>query len=147
MDVVSPEKFSVDQITDQFLVVFCPKTDPRLTKNVAKTCRAKRVLLCAIDQPLYCDVVNVSLFDKGRLRVTVGTGGSAPAVARKIREGLEASLKDVPLDKYLDDLAALHEKLEHEIPNPPDRIPHLLKAAEGFEFKASVKFPPDWRPR
>lgn len=147
VEVVAPDKFSVDQITDQFLVISCPKHDEPFTKKVADRCREKRVLLCAIDQPAYCDVVNVSLFDKGRLRVTIGTGGAAPAVARKIREGLETSFKDVPLEQFLDDLAALREKLEKEIPNPPDRIPHLLKAAEGFEFKATVKFPPNWRPK
>ncbi len=145
--VTTPDKFKVDQITDQFFVVYCPKDNPEQTKQVAARCKEKRVLLCAIDQPAYCDVVNVSLFDKGRLRFTIGTGGAAPAVARKIREGLELSFKDVPLDQFLDDLAALREKLEHEIPNPPDRIPHLLKAAEGFEFKATVKFPPNWRPK
>lgn len=147
VDVVVPDKFKLTQIRDQFLVVYCPKNNSAQTKKVAAACRAKRVLLCAIDQPAYCDVVNVSVFDKGRLRVTMGTGGAAPAVARKIREGLETSLKDVPLDKFLDDLAALREKLEHEIPNPPERIPHLLKAADGFEFKATVKFPSHWRPK
>jgi siroheme synthase-like protein len=126
-------------------VVLCVKTDPDLTKKVAAVCREKRVLLCAIDQPAYCDVVNVSVFDKGRLRVTIGTGGAAPAIARKIRVGLEESLKDVPLEAFLDDLASLREKLEHEVPNPKDRIPKLLEAAEGFEFKASVRLPSSWR--
>lgn len=142
-----PAKFSIDQIEDQFFVILCVKTDAALTKKVAARCREKRVLLCAIDQPAYCDVVNVSVFDKGRLRMTIGTGGAAPAVARKIRMGLEESLKDAPLEQYLDELAELREKLEKEIPNPPDRIPHLLKAAEGFEFKASMTFPPNWRPK
>ncbi len=142
--VVAPKDFNLSQIKDQFLVIFCPKTDAELTRKVAAACRQKRVLLCAIDQPAYCDVVNVSVFDKGRLRVTIGTGGAAPAVARKIREGLEASLKDVPLEDFLDDLAALRERLEKEIPNPPDRIPKLLEAAEGFEFRASVTLPAKW---
>lgn len=143
--VVTPAAFRLTQIKNQFLVIFCVKTDHALTKKIAAVCRKKRILLCAIDQPKYCDVVNVSVFDKGRLRVTVGTGGAAPAVSRKIREGLEASLKNVPLDEYLEDLAALRQKLEHELPHPPDRIPKLLEAAEGFEFKATVKFPPYWR--
>lgn len=145
--VISPALFTLDQIVDQFLVIFCVKTNPDLTQKIAAVCRKKRVLLCAIDQPAYCDVVNVSIFDVGRLRMTMGTGGAAPAIARKIRQGLEESLKDVPLEEYLEVLAALRKKLEHEIPNPKDRIPHLLKAAEGFEFKANVKLPADWRPK
>jgi siroheme synthase (precorrin-2 oxidase/ferrochelatase) len=143
--VVTPQEFSLDLLGSQFLVIFCVKTNPALTKKIADVCHQKRILLCAIDQPSYCDVVNVSVFDKGRLRVAIGTGGAAPAISRKIRIGLEESLKDVPLDEYLDYLAALREKLEHEIPDSKKRIPKLIEATDGFEFNASVRFPTTWR--
>ena len=67
---------------------------------MAQVCREKRILLCAIDQAAYCDVVNVSVFDQGRLCVTIGTGGAAPAVSKKIRMGLERSLKEEPLEEF-----------------------------------------------
>lgn len=145
LTIVEPAQFSLDMLQDQFLVIFCVKTDPDLTRKIAEVCKTKRILLCAIDQPAYCDIVNVSVFDVGRLRMTMGTGGAAPAIARKIRQGLEDSFKDVPMEEFMEVLARLRKKLEHEIPKPAERIPHLLKAAEGFEFKATIKLPPDWR--
>lgn len=145
--VVSPADFSVSMIEQQFFVVFCPKNMPDLVKQVWARCKEKRVLLCAIDQPTYCDVVNVSVFDQGRLRMTIGTGGAAPAVARKIRLGLEKSLASTPLAQYLDDLADLRKKLETEIADPHERIPKLLEAADGFEFEAQVRFPTSWKPK
>jgi siroheme synthase (precorrin-2 oxidase/ferrochelatase) len=145
--VVDPSAFSPDIIDKQFFVVFCPKNLPELAQRVFARCREKRVLLCAIDQPALCDVVNVSVFDQGRLRMTIGTGGAAPAVARKIRLGLEKSLESTPLAQFLDDLADLRKKLESEIANPSERIPKLLAAAEGFEFEARVRFPEHWKPR
>ena len=142
--VVTPDSFKIERITDQFLVVFCVKTDPKLTKAVAKVCRQKRVLLCAIDQPEYCDVVNVSVFDKGRLRIAIGTGGSAPSISKKIRMGLEQSLKDSPVDEFLDDLAELRDRLDKQYPDSKERIPQLLQATDGFEFRATVHLPTAW---
>jgi uroporphyrin-III C-methyltransferase/precorrin-2 dehydrogenase/sirohydrochlorin ferrochelatase len=144
--VVDPAAFSPDGISDQFFVVFCPKNMPELVRRVAERCKEKRVLLCAIDQPAYCDVVNVSVFDQGRLRMTIGTGGAAPAVSRKIRLGLEKSLGTTPLSQFLDDLADLRKKLESEMASPSERIPKLLAAVEGFEFEARVRFPEHWKP-
>jgi siroheme synthase (precorrin-2 oxidase/ferrochelatase) len=144
--VVDPSAFSPDQINDQFFVVFCPKNMPELVKQVWERCKQKRVLLCAVDQPVFCDVVNVSVFDTGRLRMTIGTGGAAPAISRKIRLGLEKSLAGSGLEQFLDDLAALRKDLEHTIPSAADRIPKLLAAADGFEFEAKVRFPEKWKP-
>ena len=64
VQMVLPMDFSLSQIQDQFLVIFCVKTNPELTKEIAEVCRKRRVLLCAIDQPAYCDVVNVSVLDR-----------------------------------------------------------------------------------
>jgi siroheme synthase (precorrin-2 oxidase/ferrochelatase) len=143
--VIDPAQFSVENIASQFFVVFCPKNLPELAKRVFERCRERRVLLCAIDQPQYCDVVNVSTFDHGRLRVTIGTGGAAPAIARKIRLGLEKSLAGTLLEEYLDDLAELRKKLEKEIPDAGERISRLLAAADGFEFEARVRLPESWK--
>jgi siroheme synthase (precorrin-2 oxidase/ferrochelatase) len=144
VSVADPANFSPDIIDRQFLVIFCPKKMPDVVRRVWERCQEKRVLLCAIDQPAYCDVVNVSVFDQGRLRMTIGTGGAAPAVARKIREGLEMSLAATPLAQFLDDLADLRIRLEKEVADPLERTQRLLAAADGFEFHSDVHFPETW---
>jgi len=58
------KEFEVSDLKEQFFVLYCLKTNPELTKAVYRQCRKKRILLCALDQPNYCDVVNVSVFEK-----------------------------------------------------------------------------------
>lgn len=139
--------FVLSDLKKQFFVIYCLMHEKAWARKIAVQCRKKRILLCAIDQPEFCDVVNVSVFKKGLLRVTIGTGGAAPAVSRKIREGLEASLKNVPLDDYLDSLAQLRRHVAKKGWSAEKRIAAMLKAAEGFAFSARVKLPRRWKRR
>lgn len=138
---VIERSFQLSDITDQFFIVLSAKNDPVLCESVYRVCREKRVLLCAIDQPRYCDVVNVSVYRKGHLAIMISTDGAAPGVSRKIRLGLEESLKDVPVDLYLAKLAALRVQLEKEEKNSMERIKKLLAAVDGFDFRAEVQIP------
>jgi siroheme synthase-like protein len=136
--------FKLSDLGSSFLVVFCLMSDSSLTKKVAAACRAKRILLCAIDQPAYCDVVNVSVVQKGFLTIAIGTDGVAPGVSRKIREGLEASLKNVPVDRFLKALARLRKRLEWKEPASHVRREKNLKMIKGFSFNANVALPKRW---
>lgn len=142
--VLPLNKFKLSDLKGQFLVVFCPKEERALAKKIFAACRRKKILLCAIDQPDYCDVVNVSTYDRGLLRIMAATHGAAPSVSRKIREGLEESLKDVPLDDFLDMLARLRVRLKKSVSNPDERIKRLIAATDGFSFRATVKLPKNW---
>jgi precorrin-2 dehydrogenase/sirohydrochlorin ferrochelatase len=139
--------FHLDDLSDQFLVLLSRKTDDALAADVAKKCHEKRILLAALDRPDLCDVVQLSLFDRGRLRIGISTGGASPGLARKVREGLERSLEEEPIEAFLDDLAALRERLDKEIPEFDERKRALLAAIEGFEFRAGVTFPATWLSR
>jgi siroheme synthase-like protein len=132
--------FRLDLVDDQFLVIYCPHDDRCATAQVAERCREKRVLLCAIDQPEFCDVVNVSIFERGHLKIATSTNGVSPAAARKIREGLEASLKDVPIEAYFEKLAALREQLEREVKDPAARRKALIAAVDEFRFSARLEW-------
>ncbi len=145
--VVAPRAFRPQDLSSQFLVILFARDNPALTKSVARICRAKRILLCAVDQPAYCDVINVSVYERGPLRLTASTSGVAPGLAKKIRLGLEESLKDAPLELFLKGLSDLRRRLEKQVPDPKLRRKTLLAAVDGFEFKAKVKLPAPWRPK
>ena len=142
---VSRRAFRLGDLADQFLVLLSRKTDDALAADVAKRCREKRILLAALDRPEFCDVVQLSIFDRGRLRIGISTGGASPGLARKVREGLEKSLEKEPIEEFLEHLADLRERLEREIPDFDGRKRALLAAIEGFEFRAGVTFPASWR--
>jgi len=131
-------------IDDQFLVVLAIKTDPALTKAVADRCRARRVLLSAVDQPAFCDVVHVSLFERGALQIAISTDGRAPALSRRLREELTRAFDGRPIEAFLDHLSAVREKLEREEPDLSERRRKLIAAAAGFRLDAAVRFPADW---
>jgi len=144
---ISRRAFRPDDLTDQFLALLSRKTPDALSVDVARRCREKRILLAALDRPELCDVIQLSLFDRGRLRIGISTGGASPGLARKVREGLEKSLAAEPIEEFLDELAVLRERLEKEIPDFNERRAALLAAIEGFEFSAGVRFPAGWQSR
>lgn len=137
----SLQQFRIKDLQKQFFVVFCPLDQPKLTQQVFKRCREKRILLCAIDQTDYCDVVNVSVFERGDLKVMISTNGVAPALAKKIRKGLETSLVDQPIETFLEKLAALRHKLERTVKDSALRREKLIAAVRDVEFRAILKLP------
>lgn len=136
---VEERAFSVAELTDQFFVILTIKGNPGLTKQIAARCREKRILLCAIDQPAFCDIVNVAVFERGALRISVSTEGVSPALARKIREGLESSLKDTPIEGFLEELGKLRESLEKS--NAVNRIDQLIEAVRDVKFEVKFSIP------
>lgn len=138
--------FQLEDLTDQFFVLLSFKVESALAEAVAHRCRERRILLAALDRPHLCDVIQLALFDRGRLKIGISTEGASPGLARKIREGLERSLAEEPVEAFLDHLAALRERLEHEIPDFAERRRALLAAVEGFDFRAALTFPPSWAP-
>jgi precorrin-2 dehydrogenase/sirohydrochlorin ferrochelatase len=130
-----------EDVQNQFLIYLFAIGNKKFTQEIYNATREKRVLFCAVDQPEFCDVVNVSIFEQGHLRITISTDGAAPAVSKKIRQGLEASLKDSGLKEYLDDMARLREQLEQEGKSSESKMKTMLAAAEDFKFKAVIELP------
>ncbi len=66
-------------------------TDDRaVTEAVAREGRERGIWVNAADCPGCCDFILPSVLRRGRLTVAVSTGGATPALARAIREELEA---------------------------------------------------------
>jgi precorrin-2 dehydrogenase/sirohydrochlorin ferrochelatase len=75
-------------------VVFAATDDAAVTRAVAADGRARSVWVNAADEPARCDFILPSVMRRGRLVVTVSTGGASPAAARAIREELEGYLTE-----------------------------------------------------
>lgn len=61
---------------------------------VAREARERQVWINAADDPVRCTFILPALVRRGDLTVAVATGGSSPALARAIREELDAYLTD-----------------------------------------------------
>ena len=63
----------------------------RVNEAVADEAAREGVILNVVDKPGLCTFIAPSIVRRGEVTVAVSTGGSSPALARKIREVLERS--------------------------------------------------------
>ena len=79
-----------DRFLDDVFMVIAATDDKALNHHVSTRAREKRVLVNAVDQPPDCDFIVPSIIRRGDLLVAISTSGKSPAMARKIRKGLES---------------------------------------------------------
>lgn len=81
-------EFEEGFLKDAFMVI-AATDDAALNHRVSTCARKERVLVNAVDQPPDCDFIVPSIIRRGDLLIAISTSGKSPAMARKIREGLE----------------------------------------------------------
>ena len=77
---------------DGHSLVFAATDDGRVNADVARDARAAGVLVNAADDPAHCDFILPAVLRRGELAVAVSTGGASPALARTVRDELDAYL-------------------------------------------------------
>ena len=81
------------EFRDEFLVgafmVIAATDDKDLNHHISTCARKKGVLVNAVDQPPDCDFIVPSILKRGDLQIAISTSGKSPALARRIRKGLE----------------------------------------------------------
>lgn len=121
---------------DGFLLVVGCVGARSVDEAIAAEARAKGTLVNIVDVPDLCTFIVPSVLQRGRLQIAVSTSGAAPALARGIREKLEA---DYPLwwEDYLDMMAQLRLMIKARVPGPASvRAPlHEAVAASGLETR------------
>jgi len=75
-----------------FELVLVATDTPEVGAAVAIETRARGAWINTADDPRHCDFFLPALVRRGDLVVAVGTGGTSPALARAVREELEAYL-------------------------------------------------------
>ena len=71
------------------LLAIAATGDREVNRRVYAACRASGVLVNTVDDPSLCTVTFPAIVDRGPVTVAVSTGGSAPALARHLREKIE----------------------------------------------------------
>ncbi|MGI8777843.1 MAG: precorrin-2 dehydrogenase/sirohydrochlorin ferrochelatase family protein [Acidimicrobiales bacterium] len=87
-------------------LVISATDSPEVNRAVYLDCEAAGVWVCGADDPENCSFTLPSVVRRGNLVVTVSTGGRSPAMARWLRERLEAEIG--PEYELLLDLVADH---------------------------------------
>jgi siroheme synthase-like protein len=71
-----------------FDLCFIATDDGIVNREVAEEARRRRILVNAADDPANCDFILPSVVRRGPVVVAASTGGSSPALARRLREDL-----------------------------------------------------------
>lgn len=75
-------------------LVFAATGEPDVDAAIALDARAHGAWLNVVDVPERCDFYSGSTVRRGPLVVVIGTGGASPALARKVRERIDAVLPE-----------------------------------------------------
>lgn len=101
-----------------YRVAFAATDDGQVNAAVAGEARERAVWLNAADDPGHSDFILPSVLRRGDLVVAVTTGGASPALARAVREELEAHLTEEYAD--LASLVAEVRRTVRQRPDPPE---------------------------
>lgn len=77
-----------------WVVVMVATDDGAVNREANAAARARRILVNAADDPQYCDFILPSVARKGKVTVAFSTAGSSPALARRLREEMDAYLTE-----------------------------------------------------
>lgn len=91
--------------------------DGAVNSAVAREGRERHVWVNASDDPANCDFILPSVVRRGDVTIAASTGGGSPALARRLREELEAYL-DADIPALGDLLAATRRELKERGANP-----------------------------
>ncbi len=75
-------------IHDAFLIIGATDQD-EINASISEDAKKAGVMVNIVDDPVKCDFILPSLFQRGDLTFAISTGGKSPALAKKIREELE----------------------------------------------------------
>lgn len=86
-----PVPFSAPQLDDALLVI-AATDDEAVNDQVAVAARARNMLVNVVDDAARCGFIFPAIIDRSPLIVAVGTAGSSPTLARRVRAQIEALL-------------------------------------------------------
>lgn len=84
------EVYGEDHLDGAFLVI-AATDDAALNRRVSDAARSRGLLVNAVDQPSDCNFIVPSILRRGDLTIAVSTAGKSPALAKRIRQDLEAA--------------------------------------------------------
>jgi precorrin-2 dehydrogenase len=91
--VHTPRRYRAGDLAG-FVLAFAATGAVDVNAAVAREGRRRGIWVNAADDPAHCDFILPSVLRRGELTVAVATGGTAPALARAVREQIERHLGD-----------------------------------------------------
>ena len=114
--------FRDEDVEGKFIVIASTDNE-ELNWRVSNLCRERGILCNIVDQPEKCSFIVPAVVQKGDLTLAISTGGSSPALAKKIRRDLQDYF-----GSHYGDFLILMARLR----------PHVLGLARGTEHNTAL---------
>lgn len=101
---------------DGFWMVFVQVGEEALAERLSAAARAAHVLVNVVDKPALSDFYMPAIIDRGRVVIAIGTGGTAPVLATRLRSQIESRLPE-GLDRVAELSERLRDRMKAEVPD------------------------------
>ncbi len=101
-------------------LVIAATDSPEVNGSIGKACRKSNILVNLAAPPEESTFIVPSVVDRGDLLIAISTGGSSPALARKLREQLE-TVYGPEYELFLQKMASVRSRLLMELPDEEQR--------------------------
>ncbi len=119
-------------LEEAFLAI-AATNEPEIQKKIFQEAEEKKIPCNVVDAPEFCSFIVPSLITRGDLQIAISTGGSSPAVAKRIRETLENFFGE-EYEIYLKLMKRIREFILKKVSDPKEREKKL-------KILASAPFP------
>ena len=110
-------------------VVVSATDSQKVNRRVSEHADSVGIPVNVVDQPALCSFIVPALLSRGELLIAISTGGASPAMARRLREKLEADL-DPAFVKHLSLMKEIRPDVLSSGLNPTKRKKLFMKMAD-----------------
>ncbi|MBT7349640.1 bifunctional precorrin-2 dehydrogenase/sirohydrochlorin ferrochelatase [candidate division WWE3 bacterium] len=124
-----------ESFLDGALLVIAATDNEAVNKMVTLDAEKRNIIVNVVDYPERCSFIVPSTINRGDLCISISTGGASPAVAKRIREELEAAFGK-EYEEYLDLLTKMRSLAMSTVEESEKRRKVLQRLAEKDIFDA-----------
>jgi len=137
VDVFANGEWRPEDLEGAFVCV-ASSDDPTERDAVARAARERGALVNVMDDVPNCDFAAPAVVRRGDLVVAIGTGGRSPALARKVREDIEARYGE-EWDEVVAVVAKVRSETLPQLPDLATRARRWRRALDLDEAAALVR--------
>lgn len=143
-DLLSPEservhieeRSAVAEDIDGCMLTVVSTSEEAQAPPLFERAKAHGRLLCTVDRPELSTFIHPAVMRAGHLVISISTQGASPALARRIREDLEAAFLDPRFVVWLNALAEARKALARG-----ERAAFGDESVRGFSMEIALTFP------
>lgn len=123
---------------DRAFLVFAATDDAEVNQRVAQEVRKTGGLVNVADAPEACTFLVPAVVRRGDLTIAISTGGGSPALAKRLRQRLEATIGP-EYEAFLAALRELRVQAQQAIADPTERQAVYRRAVDSDLFEHAAR--------